>query len=123
MSNTMSERKLSIYHNPDCSKSRETMRLLEQHNQTPEVFEYLNNPPSKQTLKEIIARLGIPVRELIRTNEAAYTEAGLNIDTMSEDDIIDAIHNYPVLLQRPIVVFGDKAVIGRPPARVLDLFQ
>ena len=119
----MSERKLSIYHNPSCSKSCETMRLLEQSNQVPEVIEYLDKPPSKQSLKEIITRLGIPARELIRTTEAAYTEAGLNIEAMSEDDIIDALHNYPVLLQRPIVVFGDKAVIGRPPVKVLDLFQ
>lgn len=97
------------------------MSLLEQNNQTPEVIEYLNNPPSKQSLKNIIAKLGVPARELIRSTEPAFAETGLEVDSMSEDDIIDAICKHPSLLQRPIVVCGDKAIIGRPPVKVLDL--
>lgn len=118
----MSNPKLTIYHNPSCSKSRETMSLLEQNNQTVEVIEYLNELPDKQSLKNIIAKLGIPARELIRTTEPAYSEAGLDIHSMNEDDIIDAISNHPSLLQRPIVVCGDRAIIGRPPNKVLELF-
>ncbi len=99
------------------------MLLLEQSNHIPEIIEYLDNPPSKQSLKNIIARLGLPAQELIRSSENAFTEAGLNIEAMNEDDIIDAIFENPVLLQRPIVIYGDKAVIGRPPVKVLELFQ
>ncbi len=117
----MSNRKLTIFHNPSCSKSRETMSLLEVNKQTPDVVEYLKEPPSKQSLKEIITKLGLPVHELIRTTEPAFVETGLDINAMTEDDIIDAICNHPSLLQRPIVVSGDKAIIGRPPVKVLDL--
>lgn len=117
----MSEQKLTIYHNPSCSKSRETMSLLEQNNQIPDVIEYLNEPPSKQSLIEIIAKLKIPARELIRTTEPAFAETDLVLDSMSEDDIIDTICEHPSLLQRPIVICGDKAIIGRPPIKVLDL--
>ena len=117
----MNEFKLTIYHNPSCSKSRETLSLLEKNKQMPEVIEYLDNPPSRQTLKEIITRLGLPAREILRTTETAYVEAGLDIDSMAEDDIVDAICDHPELLQRPIVVSGEKAIIGRPPTSVLSL--
>lgn len=117
----MSNRKITIFHNPSCSKSRETMSLLEENNQIPEVVEYLKEPPGKQSLKEIIAKLGLPIRELIRTTEPVFAETGLDINSMAEDDIIDAICKHPSLLQRPIVVCGEKAIIGRPPVKVLDL--
>jgi arsenate reductase len=114
--------KLTIYHNPRCSKSRETMTILEEHEQNPEVVEYLKTPPDRQTLLQIVAR-GIPLRDLLRTGETAFKEMDLNVDSMTDDDIINLLLENPALLQRPIVVLGDKAVIGRPPARVLELMQ
>lgn len=118
----MSDGKLTIYHNPMCSKSRETMKILEEHEQNPEVVEYLKAPPDRQTLLQIIS-CGVPVRDLLRNGETAFKDMGLNADSMSDDDIIDVLLENPALLQRPIVVLGDKAVIGRPPVKVLDLIQ
>ena len=117
----MNKDKLTIYHNPMCSKSRETLDLLNTQNKSPTIIEYLNETPDKETLKEIISKLGIPAAELVRTGEQAYKEAGLNIEKMSENDIIEAICAQPSLLQRPIVVSGNRAVIGRPPVKVLDI--
>ena len=119
----MSQEKLVIYHNPRCSKSRETLQILRDNNVTPEIIEYLEEPPTTAELAAIIARLGVSARDLIRTTEAAYKEAGLDNENLTEDEIIEAIRQYPALLQRPIVVAGDRAVIGRPPARVLDIIE
>ena len=112
---------LTIYHNPACSKSRETLQILENNNAKPLVIEYLDNPPSKTEINQIIKMLGIAPVHLLRTTEAAYKDAGYNVDTMSNVEIIDAICEHPSLLQRPIVIYGGKAVIGRPPERVLDI--
>lgn len=117
----MSQQKLVIYHNPRCSKSRETLQILEDNNLTAEIVEYLENPPTAAELRDIIAKLGIGARELLRTTEPVYRDADLDDDSLSEDEIIEAICEYPALLQRPIVVAGDRAIIGRPPARVLEL--
>lgn len=119
----MTEEKLIIYHNPGCSKSRETLNILLQHDKSPKIIEYLTNPPDKQTLKRIIELLGLSPRELLRTTEPAFREAQLGDDTLNDEDILAAICLYPSLLQRPIVVMGNRAVIGRPPDRVLDLFR
>ena len=118
----MSDEKLVIYHNPSCSKSRETLQLLEDNNKSPEIIEYLKEPPSRKELKRIIAMLGLSPRDLMRTTEAVYKEVELDDDSISDDEIIDALCEFPSLLQRPIVVFDGKAVIGRPPIKVLDLF-
>jgi len=117
----MSQDKLIIYHNSSCSKSRETLQILQDKNLDPEVIEYLDEPPSKQELTRIIALLGIGARDLLRNTEQAFKDAGLDDDSLSETEIIAAICEHPVLLQRPIVVVGDKAIIGRPPVRVLDI--
>ena len=117
----MSDERLVIYHNPQCSKSRETLQILEDHECDPEIVEYLQQPPDADELMRIIALLGISARDLLRTTEAAYLEAGLDRDSLEENEIIEALCQYPSLLQRPIVVSGDKAVIGRPPSRVLEL--
>ena len=117
----MSQVKLVMYHNPSCSKSRETLQILADNDVTPEIIEYLEEPPNAQELAAIIAKLGISARELLRTTEAVYKDAELDDDSLTEDEIIEAICEYPALLQRPIVVAGDRAVIGRPPVRVLDL--
>ncbi len=117
----MCKERLTIYHNPMCSKSRETLDILNQQGKSPEIVEYLNDTPDRQALKDIISKLGIPVAELVRTGEKAYQDAGLNIETMSEDEVIEAICAHPSLLQRPIVVSGNRAVIGRPPVKILDI--
>ncbi len=117
----MSLDKIVIFHNPACSKSRETLQLLEAHECTPEVVDYLEDPPTPAELRRIIALLGVAARDLLRTTEAVYRDAELDDDSLSDEEIIEAICEYPALLQRPIVIVGDKAVIGRPPSRVLDL--
>ena len=111
----MSQHKPVIYHNPRCSKSRETLQLLEEHECNPEVIEYLDEPPSAAELKRIIGLLGVAARDLLRTTEQVYKDADLDDDSLSDDEIIEAICEYPALLQRPIVIRGDRAVIGRPP--------
>jgi len=117
----MSNVRLVIYHNPSCSKSRETLQILDNNNLSPTIVEYLDNPPTRQELKKIIAMLDISARELLRTTEQIYADAKLDREALSEDEIIAAICQHPELLQRPIVVAGERAVIGRPPARVLDI--
>jgi arsenate reductase len=117
----MNNASLVIYHNPRCSKSRETLHILENSNLSPTIIEYLENPPTQQELKKIIAMLGLPARDLVRTTEQVYEDAGIDMDAMSEDEIIAAICQHPALLQRPIVVAGNRAIIGRPPARVMEI--
>ena len=117
----MSNGKLVIYHNPRCSKSRETLQILQDHDHSPDIVDYLEEPPSTDELKRIIAMLGVSARELLRTTEPVYRDAELDDDSLTEDEIIEAICEYPALLQRPIVIAGDRAVIGRPPVKVLDI--
>lgn len=117
----MSDEKLVIYHNPNCSKSRETLQILQDHQCAPQIVEYLETPPDALELKRIINLLGISARDLLRTTEPVYHDANLDDDTLGDDAIIEAICEYPALLQRPIVVLGDRAVIGRPPEKVLEI--
>ena len=117
----MSDKKLVIYHNPRCSKSRATLEILQQRDCNPEIIEYLDNPPDNAELRRIIDMLGISARDLMRTTEPVYQEANLDDDSLGEDEIIKAICEFPTLLQRPIVVHGDQAIIGRPPEKVLEI--
>jgi arsenate reductase len=117
----MSNDKVVIYHNPKCSKSRETLQILQDNNIDPEIIDYLADPPTAHELNKIIAMLGVSARDLMRSTEPAHKEANLDDDSLSDDDIIAAICEYPALLQRPIVVSGNKAIIGRPPVRVLEI--
>ena len=112
----------TIYHNPRCSKSRQTLQLLEDNNIQADVVLYLETPPDSTTLKDILGKLGISARELLRTGEDAYKENNLKNNSLSEDDLIAAMTAHPKLIQRPIVVHGNKAAIGRPPEQVLELF-
>lgn len=116
----MSADKLIIYHNPGCSKSRETLQILKQNNILPDIIEYLENPLGKQELRRIIKLLGVSARSLLRTSEQAYIDAKLD-DSATDEKIIDAICQYPILLQRPIVISGGRAIIGRPPSKVLEI--
>lgn len=113
--------KLAIYHNPRCSKSRETLQILEDRQIDLEIIDYLEDPPTPEELKRIVEMLGVTARDLLRTTESVYKDAELDDDSLSDEEIIEAICEYPALLQRPIVVAGDKAVIGRPPSKVLEI--
>lgn len=119
--NLMNEEKLTIYHNPKCSKSRETLSILKDNNKTPEIIQYLKQPISSQALRNIVTKLNVSPKELVRTADQAYKDTGLEIDSMTDGEVIEAICNHPEILQRPIVICGDKAVIGRPPGNVLDI--
>jgi len=117
----MSNEKPVIYHNPRCSKSRETLQLLNDRGVEPEIIEYLENPPNSQELRRVVELLGVRVRDLVRTTESIYQEVGLDDDNLSDDELIEAICENPALLQRPIVISGNRAVIGRPPSRILEI--
>jgi arsenate reductase len=112
---------VTIYHNPRCSKSRQTMSLLQERGIEPTVIEYLDTPPSAETLREILAKLGLQPRELMRKKEAAYAESSLDNPNLSDDDLIAAMVKHPILIERPIVLANDKAAIGRPPKQVLEI--
>jgi len=109
-----------LYHNPRCSKSRQTLALLQEKGIAPRVVEYLKTPPDAATLAELIGKLGIPAKALLRKGEDAYKELGLK-DVDDEGALIAAMVAHPVLIERPILVHGAKAAIGRPPEAVLDI--
>jgi len=113
--------KARIYHNPRCSKSRQTLELLEQRKIDLDIVEYLKTPPTKAELKALLRKLGLRAADIVRTNEPEYREAAPENPT--DDELLDLIVAHPKLLQRPIVVAGDRARIGRPPEQVLDLFE
>ena len=111
---------ITVYHNPKCSKCRQTSVLFEENNISPNVIEYLNSPLSNKELTHIVG-LGIPTRDLIRTGEDEWKNTGLDIETALDDELIKAIIQHPILLQRPIVIANGKAVIARPPEKVLEI--
>lgn len=110
---------ITIYHNPRCSKSRETLQLLHDRGLAPRVIEYLDTPPTLNELKKIIDLLGIKPAELLRRKEPEFKLAQL--DNASDAEILRAMTAHPVLIERPIVVAGNKAAIGRPPESVLTI--
>lgn len=110
-----------IYHNPRCSKSRTTLQLLEDQGTQTEIVEYLKTPPNKQQLTEILDMLKLEPRQLMRTQEAEYKENNLADDSLSREQLIDAMVNFPKLIERPIVISQGKAAIGRPPENVLEI--
>ncbi|WP_420405134.1 arsenate reductase (glutaredoxin) [Nisaea sp.] len=110
-----------IYHNPRCSKSRQTLELLRGKGVEPEIREYLKTPPSIAELKQILGQLGLEPHALMRTKEARYKELDLGNRDKSADLLIRAMHENPILIERPIVVSGDKAALGRPPEAVLNI--
>ena len=112
---------VTIYHNPRCSKSRQTLALLEKRGIEPEIIEYLVTPPTEAELKQLLRLLGISPRELLRTKEEEYKQSKLDKPDVSDAEIIRAMIKYPRLMERPIVVAGNKAALGRPPENVLKI--
>lgn len=110
-----------MYHNPSCSKSRKTLAILKQQNINPQIIEYLKTPPDVATLKQLLSCLNISARQLLRQGEKAYQEAELNNPDLSEDELITAMTERPILIERPIVINNGKAIIGRPPENVLSI--
>jgi arsenate reductase len=112
---------LTLYHNPRCSKSRATLELLNRNGVQPEIVEYLKSPPTRETLAALLDMLGLEPRALMRTHEPEYREAGLDDPALSRAQLIDAMVRQPKLIERPIAVCAGRAVIGRPPDKVLEL--
>lgn len=112
---------LSIYHNPRCSKSRQTLQILEDNGVAPEIILYLETPPTADELSVVLNKLGISARELLRSGEDAYKENNLKDKALGDEQLIAAMVAHPKLIQRPIVIKGDRAVLGRPPENVLEL--
>jgi len=114
--------KITLWHNPKCSKSRNAANLLEERGIEAEVVKYLETPPSKEKIKEILKMLGISARELMRTKESIYKELGLK-EVKDEGKLIEAMVKYPKLIERPIVIKEGKAAIGRPIEKIIALIE
>lgn len=114
---------VTIYHNPQCSKSRKTLAMLQERGLSPRVIEYLKTPPDAATLREILRLLELEPRGLMRTKEAVYSELNLADDALDDDALIAAMIAHPILIERPVVVADGAAVIGRPPENINALFD
>jgi arsenate reductase len=110
-----------IYHNPRCSKSRAALQLLREKGVEPAIVEYLKTPPAAAELARLLDLLGMAPRELMRKGEAVYKELGLDDPALDRRALIAAMAENPSLIERPIVVAGDKAALGRPPEKILDI--
>jgi len=110
-----------IYHNPRCSKSRAALKLLETRGIQPRIVEYLKKPPSPEELDEILSRLGIEPRDLMRKKESEYRQANLDDPKLERGELIRRLHEHPALIERPIVVTNGQAALGRPPEKVLAI--
>jgi arsenate reductase len=112
---------VEIFHNPRCSKSRQTLQLLQDQGVEPEITEYLKTPPTKQQLIQVLDMLGMEPRELMRKKESEYREQGLDNPELTREQLIQAMIEHPKLIERPIVIKDGKAALGRPPEQVLDI--
>lgn len=112
---------VKIYHNPRCGKSRQTLQLLQEQGIEPEIIEYLKAPPSVQELDDILQKLGMEPRELMRKKEAEYKAGGLDDASLDRQALIQGMVNNPILIERPIVIANGKAAVGRPPEAVLAI--
>lgn len=113
----------TIYHNPRCSKSRETLALLQDQGVEPQVVLYLQNPPDPATLTQLLKALNLSPRELIRNKEDEYKALKLADPSLTDEDLVAAMCRHPKLIERPIVVKGKRAALGRPPENVLQLLR
>ena len=114
---------VTIYHNPSCGTSRNTLAMIRQSGEEPEIIEYVKNPPSRAQLKELIKAIGTPVRELLREKGTPYAELGLADPKWSDDELIDFMLAHPILINRPIVVTPKGVRLCRPSELVLDLLE
>jgi arsenate reductase len=112
---------VTIYHNPRCTKSREALELLHKRGIKPVVVDYLASPLTEAEIRQLLKKLGLKPRELLRTRETEYKSARLDNPATSEADIIQAMAKYPKLIERPIIVCGNKAALGRPPKNILNI--
>ncbi|MDH4554735.1 arsenate reductase (glutaredoxin) [Pseudomonas sp. BN417] len=112
---------LTLYHNPRCSKSRGALELLEARGLAPTIVRYLETPPSAAELRALLAKLGLSARQLLRSGEDEYKALNLDDASLSEEQLIAAMVAHPKLIERPILIAGDKAVVGRPPEKVLEI--
>ena len=112
---------MKIYHNPRCSKSRQGLAILKDAQVEPEIIDYIKNPISFEELSDILHKLAIPAIDLVRKNEAVWKENFKNKE-LNENEVIEAMVTFPKLIERPIVINGELAVIGRPPEKVKELF-
>lgn len=114
---------ITLYHNPRCSKSRAALALLEENEIKPNLVLYLENPPTTQELQDLLDKLDMKLDGIIRRGEAEYDELGLGDSSLSDSIKLDLVCKHPKLIQRPIAVRGDRAIIGRPPENVLKLLE
>ena len=112
---------VTIYHNPRCSKSRQTLKLLEQQKIQPQIIKYLDTPPNAETLNALLDMLGLDPRQLMRQKETEYNALQLDNPELTREQLIQAMIENPRLIERPIVVNNGKAAIGRPPEQILDI--
>ena len=112
-----------IYHNPRCSKSRQSLQLLIDNGITPKVIEYLKQPPTHQQLDSILRGLNMEPRDLIRHGETEYNDLNLDDESMSRNQLIEHMIQYPQLIERPIIIAGDQIIIGRPPEAILEILN
>lgn len=115
--------KVTIYHNPRCSKSRATLAILEAHNMDIDVVKYLETPPNQAEIRTILNLLDVDIRSILRKNEADYKLHPFANTALETAELIELLHQFPKVMERPIVIYQDKAVIGRPPENVLELMQ
>ena len=112
---------VTIYHNPRCSKSRQALQLLRERGIEPEIVEYLKTPPTADELDAVLSKLGLEPRAVMRAKEAAYSEGGMDDEGLSRRALIDLMAANPIVIERPIVVSGARAALGRPPENVLSV--
>ena len=117
----MADSDVVLWHNPRCSKSRQALELLRSHGVEARVVPYLDEPPSAGEIERVLALLGIEPRDLMRKKEDAYADLGLDDPTRTRAELIAAMIERPILIERPVAIRGDRAVLGRPPEKVLEL--
>ena len=114
---------VTIYHNPKCSKSRQTLKLLENQGITPDIIEYLKTPPNAEKLQVILAKLGLLPRDLMRKKEDIYAECELDNLSLTDVELVNFMIKHPILIERPIIIANGKVAIGRPPEQVLEILS
>lgn len=112
---------LEIWHNPRCSKSRQTLALVREQGLEPTIIEYLKTPPTVERLQQVLAMLALTPRQLMRSKETDYKAQGIDDDALTDDQLMASMIEFPKLIERPVVINGDQAAIGRPPEQVLEI--